>query len=107
MQSQVEVILKRDVDEGDVQGDNDGSDCLWYVRGPPGTTVKLDSVENLSGSPTVLVYNGLGINASDGIKPNVDVHMGFTSRGRAVTCQLSSKSREESSVKLVASFLSE
>ena len=104
-QPQVELTLIHDGDERGVEGEHDGHNCLWFIRSPPGTKLRLDSVELVSSSPSLLVYNGLGINSNDVIEPSAGKRIKFKSRGRAVTCQLLANSKEESAVTLLATLI--
>nr|XP_054748029.1 uncharacterized protein LOC129253629 [Lytechinus pictus] len=71
-----------------------GEECLWYFRGPPGSTIRLDIVSTTS--EPLIIYDGLGV------KTDVDqgIQLGgrngnmFISSNHGVTCKLPKPSDE-------------
>ncbi|XP_030829839.1 uncharacterized protein LOC115919786 [Strongylocentrotus purpuratus] len=70
--------------------DDATNECLWYFRGPPGTTIRLDIVALEPMTEPFIVYDGLGIETDNdqGIQLGGRHGNSFVSSGRGLTCKL-------------------
>ncbi|XP_030843218.1 cubilin [Strongylocentrotus purpuratus] len=92
--------------------DDATNECLWYFRGPPGTTIRLDIVALEPMTEPFIVYDGLGIETDNdqGIQLGGRHGNSFISNGRGLTCKLPTKLddiHQETSVTMQATLQEE